>query len=181
MYNKNEEWYPCLGEVYDFTTSLLFSIETQQGIGFGYRYPTPYCSSIIFTFMFQACFGVIVQALLTGVMFAKLHRAKKRADTIMFSRHAVVCQRDGDLCILLRIGDMRKSHIIQARAKCYLVRRRETKEGEVLPLYQTPISLTTGTIPDGKMLLAWPLILEHRIDESSPFWYMNAEDFRRQR
>ncbi len=63
--------------------------------------------------MVQSVFGVIIQALMTGLVFAKLQRPKKRAQTLMFSKHAVICQRDGQLCLLFRVGDMRKSHIIQ--------------------------------------------------------------------
>jgi potassium inwardly-rectifying channel subfamily J len=67
--------------------------------------------------MIQSVFGVIIQALMTGLVFAKLQRPKKRAQTLMFSKYAVICQRDGQLCLLFRVGDMRKSHIIQVIAQ----------------------------------------------------------------
>lgn len=50
-----------------------------------------------------------------------------------------------------------------------------------MPLFQRPINLVTGSIPDGRLLLVWPVVLEHRIDSSSPFWTLNAEDFRKHR
>lgn len=54
----------------------------------------------------------------------------------MFSKNAVITRRDGELCLLFRVGDMRKSHIIDARIRGILIRRRITREGEVLPLEQ---------------------------------------------
>jgi potassium inwardly-rectifying channel subfamily J, other len=50
---------------------------------------------------------------MTGLVFAKLSRPKKRAETLLFSKNAVICRRDGQLCLLFRVGDMRKSHIVE--------------------------------------------------------------------
>jgi Inward rectifier potassium channel C-terminal domain len=57
--------------------------------------------------------SVCAQALMTGLVFAKLSRPKKRAETLLFSKNAVICRRDGQLCLLFRVGDMRKSHIVE--------------------------------------------------------------------
>ena len=55
--------------------------------------------------MVQSCFGVIIQALMTGLVFAKLSRPKKRAETLMFTKNAVVCKRDNIICLLFRVGE----------------------------------------------------------------------------
>ena len=68
---------------------------------------------------------------MTGLVFAKLSRPKKRAETLLFSKQAVVCKRDGQLCHMFREGDMRKSHIVEAHVRAILVRKRVTEEGEV--------------------------------------------------
>ena len=44
----------------------------------------------------------MIQACMVGIIFSKLARPKKRASTLMFSRNAVVCQRDGTNCLLFR-------------------------------------------------------------------------------
>ena len=38
---------------------------------------------------------------------SKMSRPKKRASTLMFSRNAVICQRDGTNCLLFRVSDTR--------------------------------------------------------------------------
>lgn len=174
-----DNWKPCVEEVYDFTSALLFSIETQHTIGYGSRHMNAYCPEAILIMMIQSCFGVIIQALMTGLVFAKLSRPKKRAETLMFSKNAVICKRDGVMCLLFRVGDMRKSHIVEAHVRALMIKKRVTMEGEVMPLYQheVPIGDEDG---ESKLFLVWPVILEHRITEGSPFWELGPEDLHRE-
>lgn len=118
---EDEEWKPCVAEVNDFTTALLFSIETQHTIGYGYRVIEPTCPGTVAVLMVQSCFGVFIQSLVTGIVFAKLSRPKRRAHTIMFSRNAVVSKRNGQYCLLFRVGDMRKSHFVGTSIRALLV------------------------------------------------------------
>ncbi len=168
-------WNTCVQDVYDFTSALLFSIETQHTIGYGTRHMTPNCPEAILIMMIQSCFGVIIQALMTGLVFAKLSRPKKRAETLMFSKNAVICKRDGQLCLLFRVGDMRKSHIVEAHVRAIMIKKRETIEGEVMPLFQHEVALAEEG-GESRLFLVWPVILEHRINEHSPFWNMTPED-----
>jgi len=108
-------------------------------------------------------------------VFAKMTRPKQRTQTLLFSRNAVICQRDGELCLMFRVGDMRKSHIIGANVRAQLIRSRTTKEGEILSHHQH--DLLVGI--DGEnsdLFFIWPTIIIHRINESSPFYNMSAED-----
>lgn len=68
--------------------------------------------------------GVILQAFMVGIVFAKLSRPKKRTQTLLFSRNAVICQRDGQSCLMFRVGDMRKSHIIEAHVRAQMIKRK---------------------------------------------------------
>ena len=55
---------------------------------------------------------------------AKLSRPKKRAQTLLFSRNAIICHRDGVPHLMFRVGDMRKSHIIEAHVRAQVIRRK---------------------------------------------------------
>ena len=177
--SNNPKWKPCVKEMHTFTSALLFSIETQHTIGYGARHTTEECPEAITVMMIQSCFGVICQAMMTGIVFAKLSRPKKRAETLMFSKNACICQQDGDLCLLIRVGDMRKSHLVEAHVRAVVIKRKITKEGEVLPLYQFDVDLGYNEGRD-RLFLVWPVILVHRINEESPFWEMSPEDLHRE-
>ena len=177
-HRDDPNWKPCVAEVYDFATALLFSIETQQTIGYGFRCTSPECPVAIIVMMIQSCFGIIIQALMTGLVFAKISRPKKRAQTLMFSKNALVCQRDDELCFLFRVGDMRKSHIVEAQVRAIMISKRVTREGEVLALYQRELHLGEED-SEGRLFLVWPVIVEHRITPDSPLWDLSAEDLTR--
>ncbi|KAH3872172.1 G protein-activated inward rectifier potassium channel 3-like [Dreissena polymorpha] len=176
---KNQNFTPCVREIKSFISAILFSIETQHTIGYGYRHTTEQCTEAIILMMVQSCFGVICQAMMTGIVFAKLSRPKKRAETLMFSKNGCICKQDGELCLLFRVGDMRKSHIVEAHIRGVVIKRKITKEGEVLPLYQFDVDLGYSEGSD-RLFLVWPVIIVHKIDENSPFWEMAPEDLHKE-
>lgn len=60
----------------------------------------------------------------------------------MFSRNAVINHRDGVPCLMFRVGDMRKSHIIEAHVRAQLIKHKVTREGENLPFFQTELKVS---------------------------------------
>lgn len=91
-YGLDENQVPCVEGVRDFKTALLFSIETQQTIGYGSRAVSDRCLFSYFLLMLQSVFGAITQCVVTGIVFSKLARPDKRAETVIFSKRAVICQ-----------------------------------------------------------------------------------------
>lgn len=123
----------------------------------------------------QNILGLIVEAIMVGIVFAKMTRSKFRTQTLQFSKIAVICQRDGYLCLMFRLGDIRKSHIIGATVTAHLIHSKQTKEGDLLKNHQTTLRVKTDDC-DGNLFLLWPLTIIHRIDENSPFYYISAND-----
>jgi potassium inwardly-rectifying channel subfamily J len=170
----------CISGIQSFAGALLFSIETQQTIGYGARFTTEKCPDAIFVMMIQSSIGVMIQSFMVGVVFAKLSRPKKRSETLMFSKNAVISLRDGRLCLICRVGDMRKSHIVEAHVRMYLIKKKVTMEGEILPLHMYDLNVGWDKGLD-RLFLVWPLTIEHYIDENSPFWTLSADDLRKER
>ncbi|PNF23184.1 Inward rectifier potassium channel 2 [Cryptotermes secundus] len=172
---ENSGWKPCINEIYSFASCFLFSIETQHTIGYGSRSTTEECPEAIFVMCLQSITGVMIQAFMVGIVFAKLARPKQRAQTLLFSRNAVVCLRDGELSLMFRVGDMRKSHIIGATVRAQLIRTRTTKEGEVLHQHQAELNIGTDG-GDQNLFFIWPMTVVHRIDSESPLYNISASD-----
>ncbi|XP_031778009.1 G protein-activated inward rectifier potassium channel 3 isoform X6 [Nasonia vitripennis] len=171
----DDNWRPCVSELHSFTSCFLFSIETQHTIGYGGRSTTEECPEAIFVMCIQSISGVMIQAFMVGIVFAKMSRPKQRTQTLLFSRNAVICQRDGELCLMFRVGDMRKSHIIGATVRAQLIRSRTTKEGEILPHNQQELKVGADGQPES-LFFIWPCTVVHRIESDSPFYNLSAED-----
>ncbi|XP_031832832.1 G protein-activated inward rectifier potassium channel 2 isoform X2 [Nomia melanderi] len=178
--NPNLTYTPCIVDIRGFTSSFLFSIETQHTIGYGSKHPTDECPEAVFVICIQSMTGVILQAFMVGIVFAKLSRPKKRTQTLLFSRNAVICQRDGQPCLMFRVGDMRKSHIIEAHVRAQMIKRKVTREGELLPFFQTELKVG-GDGEEDKIFFIWPTTIVHKIDEQSPLYHISASDMLRER
>ncbi|XP_061413210.1 G protein-activated inward rectifier potassium channel 1 [Lethenteron reissneri] len=163
---------PCVTNVHSFPSAFLFFIETEATIGYGYRYITDKCPESIILFLFQSILGSIVDAFLIGCMFIKMSQPKKRAETLMFSQSAVISRRDGQLCLMFRIGNLRNSHMVSAQIRCKLIKSRQTREGEFLPLDQLELDVGFSTGAD-QLFLVSPLTICHVIDDRSPFYELS--------
>lgn len=63
-------------------------------------------------------------------MFVKISQPNKRAETLVFSKHAVISLRDDKLCLMFRVGDLRSSHIVGANMRAKLIKSKQTQEGD---------------------------------------------------
>ncbi|OTF76259.1 hypothetical protein BLA29_002421, partial [Euroglyphus maynei] len=166
----DEEWTPCVANLRNFASAILFSIETQHTIGYGSRFTTEECPEALFLMMLQSITGVMIQCFMVGFIFAKLSRPQKRSQTLMFSRYAIVNTRDGELCLMFRVGDLRdRSHIIGTKISAQLIKKKMTAEGENIPYFNQKLKVKFDEIDD-EVFLIWPAIIVHVIDEESPFY-----------
>ncbi|XP_010871178.1 inward rectifier potassium channel 4 [Esox lucius] len=171
------EWKPCILHVQGFIGAFLFSIETQTTIGYGFRCVTEECPVAVATVVLQSIVGCIIDSFMIGTIMAKMVRPKKRAQTLLFSHNAVISMRDGNLCLMWRLGNMRKSHIVEAHVRAQLIRPHVTAEGEYLPMEQTDIDVGYDEGLD-RLFLVSPLVVVHVINESSPLYCMSRADLR---
>ncbi|KAM3961082.1 LOW QUALITY PROTEIN: G protein-activated inward rectifier potassium channel 3 [Aphomia sociella] len=177
--DPNITFIPCLNNVNTFTGCFLFSVETQHTIGYGSRTTNEECPEAIFVMCIQSIVGVFIQAFMVGLIFAKLAR-EKRNTTLLFSRNAVICLRDGEFCLLFRVGDIRKSHILEAHVRAQIIRKKTTKEGEILPFYQQELKVGADGEED-RLMFIWPMTIVHKINEKSPLYNLSASDMLRER
>ncbi|NXV88131.1 KCNJ5 protein, partial [Calonectris borealis] len=173
------EWRACIENVDGFISALLFSVESQRTIGYGSRMVTANCAEGVVLLMAQSIVGSMIDALMVGCMFVKISRPKKRAQTLIFSKNCVVSRRDGKLCLMFRVGDLRDSHMVDAKIRAKLIKSRQTAEGEFIPLEQSELNLGYDTGED-RLFLVEPQIICHVINRRSPFWDMSAESLRRE-
>ncbi|XP_056440949.1 inward rectifier potassium channel 2-like [Gadus chalcogrammus] len=167
--------HQCVSNVSSFTAAFLFSIETQTTIGYGYRYVTDECPVAVFMVVFQSIVGCIIDAFIIGAVMAKMAKPKKRNETLVFSHYATVAMRDSKLCLMWRVGNLRKSHLVEAHVRAQLLKSRTTAEGEFIPLDQMDIDVGFDSGVD-RIFLVSPITIVHQIDEHSPFYDMSKQE-----
>ncbi|XP_026058741.1 ATP-sensitive inward rectifier potassium channel 12-like [Carassius auratus] len=170
-----EDFTPCVMQVNSFVAAFLFSVETQTTIGYGFRCVTEECPLAVFMVVFQSIMGCIIDSFMIGAIMAKMARPKKRAQTILFSHNAVIAMRDGKLCLMWRVGNLRKSHIVEAHVRAQLIKPRITEEGEYIPFDQIDINVGYDQGLDRIFLVA-PLTILHEINEESPLYGISKQD-----
>ncbi|KAI9544282.1 G protein-activated inward rectifier potassium channel 3 [Dissostichus eleginoides] len=175
----DDTWTPCVHNVNSFISAFLFSIETETTIGYGHRVITDKCPVGTMLLLLQAILGSMVNAFMVGCMFVKISQPNKRAETLVFSKHAVISLRDDKLCLMFRVGDLRSSHIVGANMRAKLIKSKQTQEGEFIPLDQTDISVGFET-GDDRLFLVSPLVISHEIDSNSPFWDMSQSQLQKE-
>ncbi|KAL4658275.1 ATP-sensitive inward rectifier potassium channel 12 [Arapaima gigas] len=175
IHAKEDNFTPCVLQVNSFVAAFLFSIETQTTIGYGFRCVTEECPIAIFMVVFQSIVGCIIDSFMIGAIMAKMARPKKRAQTLLFSHNAVIAMRDGKLCLMWRVGNLRRSHIVEAHVRAQLIKPRITEEGEYIPLDQIDLNLGYDKGTD-RIFLVSPVTILHEINEESPLFGISKQD-----
>uniref|UniRef100_G3PCN3 ATP-sensitive inward rectifier potassium channel 14 n=1 Tax=Gasterosteus aculeatus TaxID=69293 RepID=G3PCN3_GASAC len=165
---------PCFLQVNSFMAAFLFSLETQTSIGYGFRSVTEECPLAVMAVVLQCIVGCIIDAFIIGAVMAKIAKPKKRNETLIFSDTAVVALRDGKLCMMWRVGNLRKSHLVEAHVRAQLLKPRVTEEGEFLPLDNMDINVGFDTGTD-RIFLVSPVTIVHEINDESPFFEIDRK------
>eukprot|EP01063_Lacrimia_lanifica_P012130 TRINITY_DN18736_c0_g1_i1.p1 TRINITY_DN18736_c0_g1~~TRINITY_DN18736_c0_g1_i1.p1 ORF type:complete len:388 (+),score=48.81 TRINITY_DN18736_c0_g1_i1:60-1223(+) len=171
-------WYmvpeDCATGAETVTGALLLSIELQATIGFGNTYVEKDCFGGAVLLGIQVFVGCVLDAVLLGLVLTKASRAKSRSKTILCSSVAVVCERNGELCLLFRVVDIRKRNICEAHARAYCYLPGATREGEELDWEAQELDIGYDTGAD-RLFLLLPAVLCHKITPRSPLYGMNAD------
>ena len=149
-----------ISEQATFYESFFFSVQTMSTIGYGALSPNGILANILVTF--EAAFGLIIAALLTGIVFAKLSKPHAK---IRYSKKAIISQFDGVTCLSFRIGNTRGNDIVEAKINVSILLDETTSEGKKFRKIHN-LDLRRSYTPFFK--LSWTNF--HPIDENSPIY-----------
>jgi inward rectifier potassium channel len=108
-----------------FLDPFFFSIQTIATIGYGQLVPRTVLANILVAI--EAIFGLLGFGIVAGLAYAKFSRPTAR---VLFSRVAVITQRDGQLSLMFRMGNERGNRIVDAQVHLSMLRDETTLEGE---------------------------------------------------
>jgi inward rectifier potassium channel len=148
-----------------FPGAFFFSVETLATVGYGDMHPQTLYGHVVA--MIEIFVGLMMLAVITGIMFARFSRPKAR---FLFAKTAVVRPIDGRLTLMFRAANARQNVVQEASAVLRMLRDEVTPEGYRLRrIVDLPLVRSQHPV----FSLGWNLM--HAIDEQSPLRFESAE------
>jgi inward rectifier potassium channel len=144
-----------------FADSFFFSVQTLATIGYGALYPKGTAAHVLV--VAESISGIILTALVTGLVFAKFSRSTAR---IVFAHDAVIGPMNGRPTLSFRVGNERGNQIVDARIRVVLTRNERVDEGDKTSTFYRMLDLKL--VREHALSLSRSWSVQHPIDEASP-------------
>ncbi|MFO0616674.1 MAG: ion channel [Polyangiaceae bacterium] len=152
-----------------FLDYFSFSVHTMATIGYGSMYPVSSVAQLLV--IAEAVIGLLVTALVTGLVFSKFSHTAGR---MVFSRRATISPMDGKPTLLFRLGNERGNQIVEAVVRLTLVRTEWTLEGQQFyRMYDLKL------VRERSAAVSRSFTVMHVIDETSLLYGLTPDDLRR--
>ncbi|MFT5685447.1 MAG: low temperature requirement protein LtrA [Myxococcota bacterium] len=149
-----------------FLEAFSFSVQTMASIGYGVMAPSNSYAHILVTI--EAMIGVLLVAVMTGLIFAKASRPRS---SVLFSNVLVVNHHYGVPTLKFRVGNARGNELVEATMRVSVLIDEVSEEGKKMRrLHDLPLLRDNSPI----FTLSWTVM--HHIDEDSPLHGMTPED-----
>jgi inward rectifier potassium channel len=141
-----------------YVDDFFFSVQTMGTIGYGNMYPTTTAANVLV--VMESVIGLVVTALATGLVFVRFSQVRPR---VRFSAKAAVGRMDGVPTLMIRVGNERRSSIVDTHFRVTLMRTTHTSEGVVV--YR---SFELPLVKERAPALSRAWMIMHRIVEGTP-------------
>lgn len=146
-----------------YARAFFFSVETFATIGYGNISPSGLPAHLVMSV--EALVGVLAQALITGLFFARFARPTA---AVTFSEQAVIAPfRDGK-ALMIRMANRRKNELVELKASLSFSYLDGTAGGPVRRYRALALDRAAVTF----FPLAWTIV--HPITPASPLWGLDA-------
>jgi inward rectifier potassium channel len=148
-----------------FLDAFFFSVQTLATVGYGHLYPNSLYGNIVTTIEIMS--GLFLLAVMTGLIFVRFSRPTAR---IVFSKSIVIAPLNGQLTLMLRIGNLHQRSMVEAEFRIFFNRDEPLLEGGDFR-YFYGLKLQFDRLPTFPAALT----LRHVIDKHSPLYGATPE------
>lgn len=152
---------------HNFMWAYFFSSQTLTTVGYGHVSPANLPTNIVASF--ESFLGLLTFALISGLLYGRFSRPKAK---IVFSENMLVAPYREGLGLMLRMGNTRKSELIETEAQMILLVNQRDDNG-VLSRRFYPLSLEISKV--SFFSLSWTIV--HALNEKSPLVGFSEKDF----
>jgi inward rectifier potassium channel len=160
----------CVQGASGFLEHFFFSVQTLSTIGYGTMAPRTTYAHLLVTM--QAFVGTLFLAVVTGLVFAKFARPTAR---VLWSKHAILIERDGVTQLMFRMANERANQIVEAQLRVALGRTEITTDGERLRrFYDLRLARDRNVV----FVLSWTAV--HSVTPDSPLHGLSRAQMKEQ-
>jgi inward rectifier potassium channel len=141
-----------------FEDAFYFSVQTVATIGYGAMHPDSRYGHLLVSA--EAMIGIMCNALVTGLTFARFARPTAR---ILFGARAVIGPADGSPHLMIRMANWRHNLLTDVRVQVLLLCQEISEDGE--PVHR---AIELPLVVDQTPILAVTWTVKHRLDANSP-------------
>ncbi len=152
--------------VENFMQAYFFSSQTLTTVGYGHISPNGFAANLLASF--ESFLGLLFFALISGLVYGRFSRQRAK---IVFSDNMLVAPYRDGRGLMFRMGNARRSEIIEAEAQVILTINQRDEQGyEVRKYYNLNLEINKVSF----FTLSWTIV--HALDESSPIYGFGPED-----
>jgi inward rectifier potassium channel len=150
----------------NFIQAYFFSSQTLTTVGYGHISPNGYAANLLASF--ESFLGLLFFALISGLVYGRFSRQRAK---IIFSDMMLVAPYKEGKGLMFRMGNARKSEILEAEAQIILTINQSDENGiETRKYYNLNLEISKVSF----FTLSWTIV--HSLDESSPLFGFGYED-----
>lgn len=146
---------------------FFFSVQTITTVGYGHLAPSGWWMNIIAAV--ESFLGLLVFALITGLLYARFSRPNVK---LLVSKNLLISPYRDITAAIFRIANARHSQLIEAKVQAFMSYNKE-QDGVTIRTFDA-LKLERNSI--NLLALSWNIV--HPIDEESPFFSKEIEDFK---
>jgi inward rectifier potassium channel len=145
--------------------SFFLSVQTLATVGYGHLAPASVAANFIA--VFEMFFGLVMYAIVAGLVFARFSRPIAK---IIFSEHAVVAPYQDGRALMFRLANARKNQLVELEVKVLFSKIDNLASGPIRR-YRT-LDLERPKVA----FIPLHLTVVHAITEASPLFGLTGQD-----
>jgi len=153
---------------HNFAQAYFFSSQTLTTVGYGHISPNGLAANVLASF--QSFLGLLSFALVSGLLYGRFSRQRAK---IVFSENMLVAPYRDGLALMFRMGNARRSEILEAEVQIMLAINQRTDDGN---LERKFFSLELEISRIAFFSLSWTIV--HALREQSPIFHFSEEELK---